>query len=43
MIAQHLRIQAQDDNGGLRAVNSSPVLSYWSSKDCSLGSWIKPV
>lgn len=43
VIAGDLRVQAQDDTGGLRAINCSPVLSYWSSKDCSLGSWVKPV
>lgn len=43
MIAGGLRVQAQGDTEGLRAINSSPVLSYWSSQDCSLGSWVKPV
>lgn len=39
-----MRVQAQDDTGGPRAINSSsPALSYWSSQDCSLGSWVKPV
>ena len=43
MIAGDLRVQAQDDIGGPRAINSSPVLSYWYSKDCNLGSWVNPV
>lgn len=42
-IAGDLRVQAQDDTGGLRAINSSAVFSYWSSKDCSLGSRVNPV
>lgn len=43
MIAGHLRRQAQDDTGGLRATKSLLVLSYCSSKNCSLGSWVKSV
>lgn len=43
MIAEALKIQALNDTRGPRAINKSPAVNYWSLKECSLGSWIKPV
>lgn len=43
MIAESLKVQAHDDTRDPRVINTLLALSYWSLKECSLGSWIKPV
>lgn len=43
MIAGNLRVQAQNDSGGLRAITILPGLSCRSWKGHSLGRWVKSV
>lgn len=42
MTAEALKIKAQDDTRGLKAINNSPTANYW-SKETNLENWAKTV